>query len=58
MSVTITFVSLLSLASAHVAAFGPGMYCRGGLAGENNQNSNLPVNPLYQLFKQDWWFQQ
>lgn len=47
----------LPLASAHIAAFAPGMYCRNGLPGENNYNTNLPVNPLYQLSKKDWWFQ-
>ena len=47
----------LPLASAHIAAFAKGMYCRNGLPGEKNFNSNLPVNPLYQLSKTDWWFQ-
>ncbi len=47
----------LPLASAHIASFAKGMYCRSGLTGENNLNSNLPVNPLYQLSKKDWWFQ-
>lgn len=49
--------SLLPLASAHIAAFGPGMYCKNGLPGENDQNNAAPVAPLYQLSKKDWWFQ-
>ena len=53
------FAALLlpALANAHIASFGPGMYCKGGLTGENNQNNNLPVAPLYQLTKDKWWFQ-
>jgi hypothetical protein len=49
--------TVLPLASAHIASFAPGMYCRNGLKDEENYNSNLPVNPLYQLSKKDWWFQ-
>jgi hypothetical protein len=48
---------LLPLASAHIAAFAKGMYCQNGLVGQENMNNNLPVNPLYQLSKEDWWFQ-
>ncbi|KAH7082657.1 hypothetical protein BKA63DRAFT_403887 [Paraphoma chrysanthemicola] len=34
------------------------MYCRGGAdATKDDQNTNLVVNPLYNLAKQDWWFQ-
>lgn len=47
----------LPLASAHIASFAKGMYCEGGLTGQNNQNNNLPIGPLYQLSKEDWWFQ-
>ena len=50
-------VILPALASAHIASWGPGMYCRGGLPGQNNKNNNLPVAPLYQHSKADWWFQ-
>ncbi|KAF2020131.1 hypothetical protein BU24DRAFT_448473 [Aaosphaeria arxii CBS 175.79] len=43
---------------AHVAAWAPGMYCKGGtVAGEENRNTNDAVNPLYMLKKEDWWFQ-
>ncbi|KAJ9664715.1 hypothetical protein H2198_000061 [Neophaeococcomyces mojaviensis] len=42
--------------TAHIAAFAPGMYCRNGLTGDNN-NSNDPVAPLYELSQSDWWFQ-
>lgn len=51
------FFSAIPLSHAHIAAFAKGMYCKNGLPGENNQNSNLPVSPLYQLSKADWWFQ-
>ncbi|KAK5166473.1 uncharacterized protein LTR77_008016 [Saxophila tyrrhenica] len=55
---TSTFLPfLLPLAHAHIASFAKGMYCRSGLTGENNLNNNLPIAPLYQLSKKDWWFQ-
>jgi hypothetical protein len=54
---TLSLAPFLLLANAHIAAFAPGMYCRDGLPGQNNQNNNLPVAPLYQLSKADWWFQ-
>jgi hypothetical protein len=41
-----------SFASAHTAAWAPGMYCLG-----TAQNWNMPVHPLYKLRKDDWWFQ-
>ncbi|KAK5687392.1 hypothetical protein LTS10_001530 [Elasticomyces elasticus] len=53
----LTLIVLPALASAHIAAFGPGMYCRDGLPGQQNKNNNLPVAPLYQHTKEDWWFQ-
>ncbi|KAH7383770.1 hypothetical protein BKA66DRAFT_417129 [Pyrenochaeta sp. MPI-SDFR-AT-0127] len=34
------------------------MYCRGGADPKvDDQNTNLAVNPLYNLVKKDWWFQ-
>ncbi|PSN71810.1 hypothetical protein BS50DRAFT_484432 [Corynespora cassiicola Philippines] len=34
------------------------MYCRGGADPTKDEpNTNLAVNPLYQLSKEDWWFQ-
>jgi hypothetical protein len=49
---------LLPSTTAHIAAFGPGMYCRNGPnPSAPNQNSNTPVNPLYDLSAKDWWFQ-
>lgn len=46
------------LVVSHIAAFGPGMYCRNGPNPSSpNLNSNTPVNPLYQLSRADWWFQ-
>ncbi|KIW62805.1 hypothetical protein PV04_10936 [Phialophora macrospora] len=51
-------LALAGLAQAHVAAFAPGMYCQNGPDPNNpNYNSNTPVNPLYNLTKEEWWFQ-
>ncbi|KAF2119327.1 hypothetical protein BDV96DRAFT_486657 [Lophiotrema nucula] len=34
------------------------MYCRGGNSTtSDDQNTNLAVNPLYNLTKENWWFQ-
>jgi hypothetical protein len=35
------------------------VYCKGGndTTQPDNQNNNMPVNPLYMLSKQDFWFQ-
>ncbi|CAF0745143.1 unnamed protein product [Adineta ricciae] len=40
-----------------MAAWSKGMYCMKGRGNENNMNNNLPVNPLVDLTKKDWWFQ-
>jgi hypothetical protein len=48
--------TLPTFTTAHLAAFAPGMYCRGGRNG-GDSNSNLPVNPLYKLSRSDFWFQ-
>ncbi|KAK5709263.1 hypothetical protein LTR17_019943 [Elasticomyces elasticus] len=53
----LALILLPAFASTHIAAFGPGMYCRDGLPGQQNKNNNLPVAPLYQHIKADWWFQ-
>src|SRR5688572_15307365 len=45
-----------SVAHAHNAAFARGMYCRGGPDG-NNQDTNVPVWPVYQERRENWWFQ-
>ncbi|KAK5989550.1 hypothetical protein PT974_11077 [Cladobotryum mycophilum] len=51
-------VALASGAAAHTAAFAKGMYCEGGAnPNQYDQNSNTPVNPLYQLPKSQWWMQ-
>ncbi|KAB5571716.1 WSC domain-containing protein [Coniochaeta sp. 2T2.1] len=50
--------ALASSAMAHTAAFTKGMYCKNGNnASEVNQNSNVPVNPLYQLPFDQFWLQ-
>lgn len=55
---TILTLGLTALATAHTAVWAPGMYCRGGADPlKDDQNTNLAVNPLYNLKKEDWWFQ-
>ncbi|TMW59783.1 hypothetical protein Poli38472_004852 [Pythium oligandrum] len=44
--------------SAHIVAWGRGMYCLNGTnPNVDDQNTNTAVNPLYQLPKEKWWFQ-
>ena len=33
------------------------MYCRNGSADVDDNNTNTVVNPLWELSKEDWWFQ-
>jgi hypothetical protein len=55
---TLLTLSFVALSTAHTTAWAPGMYCRNGTEiTEDNPNTNLAVNPLYNLAKQDWWFQ-
>lgn len=56
-STLILGLAFASLASAHTAAWAPGMYCRGGNTTVDDNNTNHAVNPLYQLPKSQWWFQ-
>ncbi|KAJ7445091.1 hypothetical protein FB451DRAFT_1412910 [Mycena latifolia] len=50
-------LSLSRLTSAHFAAWHRGMYCLNGtIAGEDNQDTNDIVNPLFNMTKDDWWF--
>ena len=52
-------VLLASPATAHIAAWNPGMYCRGGNdTSHDDQNTNLAVNPLYDLDASVWWQQR
>jgi hypothetical protein len=52
MTSLLVLLFIASIASAHTAAWAPGMYCLG-----TAQNWNMPVHPLYKLSKRDWWFQ-
>ncbi|KAF5361158.1 hypothetical protein D9758_009090 [Tetrapyrgos nigripes] len=46
----------LPLIHAHVAAWSKGMYCLNGTTpGQDNQNNNSPVVPMFQMKKEDWW---
>ncbi|KAF2682968.1 hypothetical protein K458DRAFT_419212 [Lentithecium fluviatile CBS 122367] len=51
-------ITLISLASAHTAAWAKGMYCGNGPnPSVDSPNTNTAVSPLYMLNKEDWWFQ-
>lgn len=54
---TTLILAFAGLASAHTAAWGPGMYCRNGTGASDDQNTNTAVNPLFNLTKSDWMFQ-
>jgi hypothetical protein len=55
---TFLTATLTTLASAHTAAWAKGMYCLNGPDPANpNLNTNTPVNPLWNLPKDQWWFQ-
>ncbi|KAM0244352.1 hypothetical protein ACHAP5_006368 [Fusarium lateritium] len=46
------------VAKAHVGAFTTGMYCRGGSDPNiDDPNTNLVVNPLWDLPQEKWWMQ-
>ncbi|KAG7042770.1 proteophosphoglycan ppg4 [Colletotrichum scovillei] len=46
------------IVEGHIAAWADGMYCRGGNnSAVDDSNTNLVVNPLYQLPKAKWWMQ-
>ncbi|KAJ8079713.1 hypothetical protein PM082_016534 [Marasmius tenuissimus] len=49
---------MLPLVRADVAAWHKGMYCVNGTKpGENDENNNAPVKPLFQLKRSEWWMQ-
>lgn len=54
---TILLLALAATSHAHTAAWAPGMYCRNGTSGEDDNNTNTAVDPLYNLTQSDWWFQ-
>ena len=54
----IAVLALVATAQAHTVAWTKGMYCAGGPdLSAVNLNTNTAVNPLYNLAKEDWWFQ-
>jgi len=54
----VVVLAAVSQTEAHTAAFANGMYCRGGPnPGQDDQNTNTAVNPLYNLPRSQWWFQ-
>jgi len=56
--VLFALVACSNVANAHTAAFARGMYCQGGPnPGQDDQNTNTVVVPLYNLPKSQWWFQ-
>jgi len=55
----LAFVLGLSIlrVQAHIAAWHKGMYClNGSNPDEDPSNTNDPVNPLFNLTREDWWF--
>ncbi|KAK5998284.1 hypothetical protein PT974_00658 [Cladobotryum mycophilum] len=58
MLTNVVLLSLAASATAHIASFNKGMYCKGGNdPNVDDQNTNLVVKPLYQLPKSQWWMQ-
>jgi hypothetical protein len=55
---SIIVLGLSAVANAHVAAWVKGMYCLGGPdPNVDDPNTKTAVDPLFQLSKEDWWFQ-
>jgi hypothetical protein len=55
---TLLSLAMANLILAHCAGYHKGMYClNGNDTSKPDLNSNTAVNPLYQLNKEDWWFQ-
>ncbi|KAL0947760.1 hypothetical protein HGRIS_013838 [Hohenbuehelia grisea] len=52
----VTASLFFATASAHVAAWHDGMYCRNGTSGSDDTNTYEIVTPLYKMSKKDWWF--
>ncbi|KAH6912658.1 hypothetical protein BKA70DRAFT_1097544 [Coprinopsis sp. MPI-PUGE-AT-0042] len=50
-----TLCNVASPAMAHVAAFGPGMYCGKGNEGFDDNNTNAAVQPMRNMTRSDWW---
>ncbi|KAK4184928.1 hypothetical protein QBC35DRAFT_390685, partial [Podospora australis] len=45
--------------AAHQAVWHPGMYCRGGnVPGQDDSNTDIVKNPLFNLTKSQWWMQR
>jgi len=57
--VVFALIAWSNVAHAHTGAFARGMYCQNGInpGGPDDPNTNLVVNPLYNLPKSQWWFQ-
>ncbi|KAF9263160.1 hypothetical protein L218DRAFT_959476 [Marasmius fiardii PR-910] len=52
------YAFFLPLATASIAAWHKGMYCLNGTkAGVDDQDNNVPVFPLFQLRRDQWWMQ-
>ncbi|KAF9012214.1 hypothetical protein BDZ89DRAFT_1224185 [Hymenopellis radicata] len=54
LSIAFLLLSTCLSVVAHIVAFSHGMYCENGLSG-TDQNSNIGVDPMYQLPKGKWW---
>jgi hypothetical protein len=54
----VAFLALSAVAQAHTVAWVKGMYCLGGPdPSTDNANTNTAVAPLYNLPREEWWFQ-
>ncbi|KAG8798378.1 hypothetical protein FRC18_008675, partial [Serendipita sp. 400] len=48
-------LALVPTIQAHMAPYHSSMWCLNGTSGQDNQNTNDAVNPLYMLPKSKWW---
>ncbi|KAG8856696.1 hypothetical protein FRB91_000401 [Serendipita sp. 411] len=54
--ITVSFaLALVPAIQAHMAPYHSSMWCLNGTSGQDNQNTNDAVNPLYMLPKSQWW---
>lgn len=58
MYTAVKLLTLATVAQAHTVAWTKGMYCFGGPdVSTDDANTNTAVAPLYDLSREDWWFQ-
>jgi hypothetical protein len=58
LAVTSTLLAFIAVAQGHTFGFAKGMYCKGGnVTGVDDTNTNIPVGPLFNFTKAEFWFQ-